>query len=181
MSCFHSILDSLGIDLILYYIKSYNLLSWTLFYSKDDSYRELSYNILCKANSYTFRTLSLLSLLLNMCLCIDLILSIRNPFYPSKRRLPSYLAYSTIGALVIGLFTSEIFFDEYDKNSPSAILIMLLSVYIMVAMYSFAYAERRLNRPGIERKVRKHFICKHYSYVMIFIAVWAIELLNPFW
>ena len=36
----------------------------------------------------------MLSLFLNMCLCIDIMLTLKNPFYPSKKRMKLYLMFS---------------------------------------------------------------------------------------
>ena len=48
-----------------------------------------------------------MSLLLNMCLCIDLILTLRNPFYPSKRRVKFYIIFSFIIVALLVTFEKD--------------------------------------------------------------------------
>lgn len=49
----------------------------------------------------TFEFFQTMSLLLNMCLCLDLILTLMNPFYPSKRRLKYYLFFAVVVDFII--------------------------------------------------------------------------------
>ena len=53
---------------------------------------------------------------------------------------------------------------------------MTLSVYILVALYSVAFAFRRLNRPGVSKEIRMMFIKKHFIDVALFIVVWVSQL-----
>ena len=46
----------------------------------------------------------MLALLLNISLCIDLLLTLTNPFFPSKRRMKYYLLFSIGGSGVINAF-----------------------------------------------------------------------------
>jgi hypothetical protein len=52
---------------------------------------------------------------------------------------------------------------------------MLLSVYIVVAIYSVVYSYRRLMRPGVSKEVRTLFFRKHFYYVCVFIFLWTIQ------
>jgi hypothetical protein len=54
------------------------------------------------------------------------------------------------------------------------ILSFVMSVYILVAIYSVIYAYRRLERPGVSKEVRTQFLRKHYVYVGVFIGIWVI-------
>ena len=48
---------------------------------------------------------------------------------------------------------------------------MVLSIYIVVAIYSTVYSYRRLHRPGVSRKVRSLFLRKNFLYVVVFILL----------
>lgn len=56
------------------------------------------------------------------------------------------------------------------------ILSFVMSVYILVAIYSVIYAGRRLERPGVSKEIRTLFLKKHTTYVGIFIIIWVIQL-----
>jgi hypothetical protein len=51
---------------------------------------------------------------------------------------------------------------------------------MLIAIYSCVYASRRLNRPGISKEIRKHFIRKHFYYVAIFTLVWGAYLASAY-
>ena len=52
---------------------------------------------------------------------------------------------------------------------------MTLSIYILIAVYSVVYSYRRLNRPGVSKKVRFLFFRKHFWYVFIFTTIWSLQ------
>ena len=58
-------------------------------------------NTLCQSNQIFYCAFQLLSLLLNLCLCIDLILTIYNPFSPAANRLKWYVIGSFSATLII--------------------------------------------------------------------------------
>ena len=67
-----------------------------------------------------------------------------------------------------------------DREFSHLVLAMCLSVYLLIALYSCVYASRRLNRPGISKKIRTHFLRKHYYYVAVFTFVWGGYLSNAY-
>ena len=54
------------------------------------------------------------------------------------------------------------------------LLAFVMSVYILIAIYSVIYAYRRLERPGVSKEVRSMFLKKHYVYVGVFSIIWVI-------
>ena len=134
--------------------------------------------------------------MLNLCLCVDLILTIYDPFSPAYRRMKWYYLFSVTATLTLVLIQS--FFDkalDYDheeeenydciSKNPSThfvqlqkranlVLAIALSLYIVVAIYSIVYSYRRLHRPGVSGAVRNLFLKKHFLYVVVFIVVWMI-------
>ena len=61
---------------------------------------------LCHTNTYTFIFFQNLSLGFNFCLCHDLIKTLKDPFYPGKRRMKWYF-FCSIGAAIIFTFLSK--------------------------------------------------------------------------
>ena len=60
-------------------------------------------------------------------------------------------------------------------------LAMSLSLYILVALYSWVFSSRRLSRPGVSSEVRQLFSRKHSFYVGIFIVIWTSQLLASYY
>ena len=133
----------------------------------------------------------MMSLFLNICLCVDLILTISDPFTPAKTRAKYYYMLSgTVSSLIvmfIYVFNKEL--DEFDcidnqssksgfatvQNNANVLLAVTLSVYVVIAVYSLIYSIRRLTRPGVSVYVRNLFIKKHFFYVFVFIFIWMIQ------
>jgi hypothetical protein len=61
------------------------------------------------------------------------------------------------------------------QNQGNLVMAMLLSIYILVAIYSVVYSYRRLMRPGVSKTTKKMFFRKHFYYVCVFIALWTIQ------
>lgn len=61
------------------------------------------------------------------------------------------------------------------------ILCSLLSLYILIALYSCIFASRRLDRKGINKVIRQKLLKKHYYYVAIFVIVWGAYLANAYY
>lgn len=61
-------------------------------------------NTLCTSNALLYSFFQLTSLLLNLCLCFDLIMTIYSPFSPAYRRTKVYYLVSVVGPLIVILF-----------------------------------------------------------------------------
>jgi len=48
----------------------------------------------------------------------------------------------------------------------------LLTAYIIFAIFSCAYSYRMTTRPGMSSTIRREFISRHISYVLVYICVW---------
>jgi hypothetical protein len=160
-----------------------------------------SLNTLCNSNGVFFQSFQLLSLSLNICLCVDLILTLWSPFTPASNRAKFYYMGSVAATLVMMIYigiSNAIYahnagskhcydcLDHYDSSYSSGtvgtmmvskgniILAVALSIYIIIAFYSTIFAYRRLNRPGVSKTVRQLFVKKHFLYVIVFIFIWTI-------
>jgi hypothetical protein len=78
-----------------------------------------------------------------------------------------YTGNCTSGLTVVGTMVTGV---------GNYILSFVMSVYILVAIYSTIFAYRRLQRPGVSKEIRTMFLKKHYIYVGVFICIWTIQL-----
>lgn len=151
--------------------------------------------------SFTF--FQTMSLALNFCLCHDLIKTLKDPFYPGKRRMKFYL-YGSIGvAILVSALSKNTLRKSCEKAQkqrdslicPSAsndqiiedgyyytyvIGLLQLVAFVLVALYSCVFAYRRLTRPGTSPEVRYVFIRKHITYVSVFIILWTFSLAHSY-
>lgn len=122
-----------------------------------------------------------------MCLCIDLVLTLREPFYPAKRRFKYYLGFSFLLSLIImGVSiprvrdTCQSSSKANVSNRQNASMAVILTLYILVSLFSIVYAARMLSRPGISSEIRQIFMKKHVLYSISFIIIWTFNLLNTY-
>ena len=105
-----------------------------------------------------------ISLALNFFLCLDIVLTMRNPFYPHERRMRLYLPIAVVMAScafslslqrVSAPISENVILSMYDRALFS---VAFLTIYIVFAVTSVAYAWRINTRPGMSSDVRKEFI-----------------------
>lgn len=195
ISSFNGVVWTVDTQRVIKYIDMNQVFSWCFFFEKGSEVYERSLGILHFSNDFFFQYFSLLTLFLNMCLCIDLILTLKNPFEPAKRRMKFYLSASALLCVPLAFLTRQsISSGNFSNSNPSPdnnylstdieashlILAMCLSVYMLIALYSCVYASRRLARPSINKKIRHFFLRKHYYYVAIFTIVWGFYLANAY-
>lgn len=134
-------------------------------------------------------------------LCVDLILTIYDPFSPAYRRTKFYYLFSGTASFLLVMIIFGIGFGENSKTTQpydclieagvgqfatiqdqaNLVLAMTLSLYIVVAIYSTVYSYRRLHRPGVSAPVRSLFVRKHFIYVVVFIVLWMVQQSNNYY
>jgi len=177
-------------EVVICYFGLHYLFSWTLF-GQVDYLKALQ--VLCKSNQVVVTFFQFLSLAFNFCLCLDLISTLRNPFYPHKRKMKWYILGSVLvvafmtffsrGTLedqckVVGLPDDESNFQDTQefKAVQSLISAVALTIYILMALFSCVYAFRKLTKPGMSEELRSLYIRKHILYVGAFIVIWTFYL-----
>lgn len=86
----------------------------------NSKYQEEGLQFLCKTNAITFVFFQNLSLAFNFCLCHDLIQTLKDPFYPGKRRMTRYFFGSIVFAAVITGFSKNEMADKcLNQNNPT--------------------------------------------------------------
>ena len=95
-----------------------------------------------------------IGLLLNICLCIDLILMVRYPFESKDGRVTKYALISFILALVPGLYESlgSVF---VGVRIGFTISVVLRAIFVLTFILSIAYTCKKLSGPGFSKEVRQ--------------------------
>lgn len=122
---------------------------------------EESFNLLRNSNNSMITYFQFLSLSLNFFLCLDLIMTLRNPFSPHDRRMKYYKYASLLMALMCSVTTMD-----STGRSGNITLVMVnnavsgitITSYMIFAIFSCAYSYRMTTRPGMSTEIRKDFI-----------------------
>jgi len=169
-----AIIAHIGVGEIICYFELDELFVWSTFNQKTSAeavaiLEKSNFNILCLAEFF--------SLSLNFFLCLDIILTLRNPFYPHERRMKGYLVGSVVFAGIAYFFTlgrhNEEGFSKNVSTKTQAIgSTLIMSLYILFSISSVSYAWRINTRPGMSTDVRQSFITRHRNYVMAYLLTW---------
>ena len=132
-----------------------------------------------RASNFNFlQFFEFISLALNFFLCLDIVLTMRNPFYPHDRRMRFYLPLSVVFATVCFALTLKRVSAPESKDpllslqDRALFSVAFLTIYIVYAVTSVAYAWRINTRPGMSSDVRRQFINRHFAYVSTYIITW---------
>ena len=185
ISWFHSVIWAVSTMEYIDYFGLEYLFQYTII---GDVSVEKSWYALCEFNQILgFQFFEIMSLGMNIGLWIDLVLTLREPFYPAKRRLKNYLLVSFILAVIISSGSVSTAAETWLAPTSSAksvfqnaMYVILLSIYILISWFSVVYAARMLSRPGISSDIRSMFMKKHMLYAISFIIIWSLILLNAF-
>ena len=135
--------------------------------------------MLSQSNFNILQYFEFLSLALNFFLCLDIVLTMRNPFYPHDRRMKSYLPWSILLAcFAFSVSLKRISLDHDEANDSqnmkerALFSVGFLTIYIIFAVVSVAYVYRINTRDGMSSDVRKEFVQRHLLYVSAYILTW---------
>ena len=114
---FNALMEVINPVDIICYFQWYRFLGFTLFRSEMSEHdtRQLA-DVQCRSNMYFYYLFQLLSLTLNLCLCIDLILTIYDPFSPAYRRTKLYYLFSVVSSLVLVIIIFIIDMNREDTK-----------------------------------------------------------------
>jgi len=150
------------------------LFTATTFHSMTD---EEAVAFLEKSNFNILSLAEFFSLSLNFFLCLDIIFTLRNPFYPHERRMKGYLWGSVFMAFTaffttLGRYNEQVFEKGLNTQTQAIISTLIMSFYIFFSIASVAYAWRINTRPGMSTDVRQSFINRHRNYVATYLLTW---------
>ena len=102
-------------------------------------------------------------LMLNLFLCVDLVLIIRNPFGSKEKRVKFYY----ISSYSVGLFTAMLF--VYSNVAASFFQLLVMFVYLVVAFTSIFFCIRRLKSTGLSNDIKALIYRRHIYWIVSFI------------
>lgn len=115
---------------------------------------------------------SVFGLFLQICVAIDLILSIRRPFSPKEPRIRAYICVSFIAAVFQGVTLT--FGHQYGtvnltvKFGGVFAMISITCCWVISAI-SIVYGLVKLCKPNISQKVRQQVIIRHVVTIVFFV------------
>ena len=116
----------------------------------NELYKLLSLELIITVANYLYTMLLLLSLALNTLMCIDLYLTVKNPFTKGSARTWyfSAIAFGTCVAVLILLFCS----DRQDRLAIERVAILVyFGIFIIVSIFSLIFVARKLLKPGFSK------------------------------
>ena len=131
--------------------------------------------------------LLLLSISLNFCMCVDLILMLRYPLVPPKTQMKAYFGLSFVYSSVYAGFSTYAHgandlhrsINIYTKPNMSYIRFFVNWIMFVIAFIaSVAYAGKKLCKKGISADVRKKILSRHVAYMVFFLLSSVYPMLN---
>ena len=117
-------------------------------------------------------------IMLNICLCLDLILTFRSPFKKPESRYPMYISGSVVWSLVPAFLRSQFLAHDKHVYLYGWIIVSSFSAYLVIAIWSIYYAFRHLSRPGMSSGVRGVITRRHILYIVLNIACQSYNILS---
>jgi len=148
-----------------------------------------SISVLQNCNFVIQHYFQLVSLSLNFCLCLDVVLTMSSPFSPHERRMKFYVITCIIMAALIsavtpgrnltervyGTTTASESAQETSANLleiKAAIGAATFTAYVLYSTFSVTFAYRLNTRPGFSSDLRGAFLKNHVFYVLCYILTW---------
>lgn len=106
--------------------------------------------LLIESSNLIFTMLILLSLSLNTLMCIDLYLTVKNPFSKGSSRIWYFSAIAVCGcfAVLIILFFSE----RKDRVALEKFAILIyFCIFVVFSIFSLIFVTRKLLKPGFSK------------------------------
>jgi hypothetical protein len=121
---------------------------------------------------YLFTGFILLSLLLNTFLCLDLYLTVKNPFAKSSGRSVSCGSISVI--IFIGMIAALLLkFLPYLGYDEVQMIFIGFMIFSTIAMYTIVSTTRRLIKPGFSKQVRRTVLLRQIRYILTIFIVFT--------
>ena len=148
-----------------------NMVCWLVYWEKP-TYVSLSKVMVTLYNSIQWIEFFglYLSLCLNICLMIDLVLMIKFPFNSKDKRMTRYIVVSMISAVLVSSFLVHSIVENFSING----FIVFVSGYcflIVIGIYSSTYAYKKLSKPGISSEIRSLVLKRHIIAVSLYIIL----------
>lgn len=163
------------------------LFAWTVYFQTDIYYKARALMIQIISTVWLAVFATFMTIMLNMMLSIDLILTVR---YPFKKKDGRNMIYLTISLIVAAVYTSGLGFthsgDTYYQFSISMGQ-AVLCLFFLIFLVSIVYTWRKLSGQGMSKEVRNLVLKRHiltttlymFSNLYLFATFFIISL--PGW
>ena len=107
---------------------------------------------------------------MQLCVCVDLILTLNRPFEPKESRMLHYLFYSMLIGLIQGCVVRLSYIDKellmFLAGLSSALLVMAVWT---CSIFSVIYGIMKLCKPNVSQSVRHLIIARHITTIIVFL------------
>jgi hypothetical protein len=141
---------------------------------------------LCSINTTILILGNLAGILYNFILCIDLLLSLRNPFTSAYKRMPIYHA---IVGVILATYGANLCYGESlvicimkKAEDPTRatlfhkkLMMVLIFAYVFIGLLSISYAAYRIHSGiKISNSAMKQYLSRHIAYVSVNTVIWSV-------
>ena len=185
---YHNIIYIWGTNEVIEFLTIERMRIWKLFGLEESS----AENCLCFINQWIFIFGAVASLLYNIVLCVDLMLSLRRPFSPAYKRMIFYhlivLTLTFVLSIPLTVLNADeacgltILKDQHNKKAKALTagpLAILIAVYCIIGLFSIIYAIVRVYR-GIKLSNASmiRYLVRHILYVSVYIFSWGSTIVS---
>jgi len=110
------------------------------------------------------------TILLNICLSIDLVLVVRNPFSSHEKRTSWYVVLSVFCGVLTAILKVISSRKQAFRDGLAFLEIFEFGTLIILAVVSILIAGYRLLQPGVKREIRSLIIKRHILYICVFLV-----------
>lgn len=185
---YHSLIYMWGTQGVLTALTLPKMRLWTWFGLDENG----ASGLMCIFNQSIFIFGTIAGILYNIILCIDLILTLRNPFSPAFKRKILYHIFSLTTALAITIPLSSInslaacYMDtdfSQDKKKLQVIntsyVAYLILIYCVIGIFSIIYAMSRVySGVKLSNAAMKKYLTRHILYVSVYVVCWGSTIVS---
>lgn len=126
------------------------VMCWTMFF-KPSTYKcqDRAIKMIFVSSNFWEVFWIMVTLQLNICLCVDLVLMIKYPFQDKQSRMKYYLTSAVVIPFIIGMLNVFYLNQGQTLRWPYILYSVWFSCFMIAAFYSTIYAGSKLIRPGI--------------------------------
>ena len=143
------------LDQLLYY-------TWFL-HAKEDWLPVLEF--IASVGNFQLTLYNNIIVMLNLCLCLDLVLTLKDPFTKAESRYPIYFVGSILASLLPA--SARVALDHINMYLYGWLVVSIFATYVVIAAYSSFFAYKALKRPGVSSVARQMINRRHITYIIV--------------
>lgn len=132
-------------------------------------------NILVSTNFNFLQFFMYTSLMLNFFYSLDLMLTLKSPFYPHERRMKWYTFLAPFIATILVALTSDnttSYIHVLNFYTETLTGCVVITAYLLFSIFSCAYNYRLGFKAGMSSEIRQQCIYRHILYVIVYQCTW---------